>query len=62
MTKLELDRAYLKGVEGRQIGKPRESNPYIHRRGRDGELMQERYYDGWDDQDARNRGLSHGND
>lgn len=55
-TKAELDRAYLAGVTAKQVGKPREANAYRHRRDRDGEVLAEAWSNGWDDQDARNRG------
>lgn len=62
-TKAELDRAYLAGVSAKQVGRPREANPYRHRGDRDGELLQDRWDEGWGDQDALNRGMqAHGMD
>jgi len=46
----------------KQIGKPREANPYSFRKGYDAQVKEERWFDGWDDQDARNRGVQHGVD
>jgi hypothetical protein len=63
VNKTDLDRAYLAGISARQAGKPREANAYRHRRDRDGELLQDRWDEGWGDQDARNRGVpAHGMD
>lgn len=50
-TKAEYDRAYLEGVTARQSGMPLSANPYKHRGGRDGELLWDRWIDGWRDQD-----------
>lgn len=61
MTKTDLEIAYLSGMGARQAGKPREANAYRFR-GTDGELLVERWFEGWDDQDAANRGTQHGVD
>lgn len=62
-TKSEFDRAYLQGITARQAAKRREANPYRHRGDRDGELLQDRWDEGWGDQDALNRGMrAHGMD
>lgn len=55
-TKAELAMAYLAGMTAKQCGRPIEANQYAHRPGRDGELLRERWADGWHDQDATNRG------
>lgn len=36
-----------------QHNQPRTANPYRHRGGRDGELLYDRWHDGWDDENAR---------
>jgi len=58
----DSQRAFLEGISMKQIGKPREANPYSFRKGYDAQVKEERWFDGWDDQDARNRGVQHGVD
>lgn len=62
-TKAELDRAYLAGVSAKQVGRPREANPYRHRKDRHGEVLADGWDNGWDDQYAHSRGMqAHGMD
>ena len=55
-SRAEMDRAYLRGVSAKQCGKPVEANPYRHRTGRDGELLRDRWVDGWRDTNKRGEG------
>lgn len=52
-TKAETALAYDRGAQARRNGQPRTANPYRHRGGRDGELLYDRWHDGWDDENAR---------
>ena len=57
-TKAEYARAYEEGQAARRAGRPIEVNPYRFRKGRDGDLLWDRWIDGWMDQDATNKGAA----
>lgn len=59
-TQSEYSLAYELGQAARRNGKPRSHHPYRYRK--DADLLVERFTEGWDDQDARNRGIQHGVD
>ena len=52
-TRAELALAYERGAQARRNAQPRTSNPFRHRGGKDGELLYDRWHDGWDDEDAK---------
>lgn len=52
-TKSELAMAYERGAQARRNGLPRTANPYRHRGGTDGEILYDKWQDGWDDEHAR---------
>jgi len=60
-TQSEYSLAYERGQQARRNTKAtRDQHPYRYQRGAD--LLIERWQEGWDDQDAANRGTQHGVD